>query len=108
MMHELDHRVKNTLAMVLSICGRTLAGSDSLEEFRLRFTRRIQALAATHSLLADASWAGIDLAALIETELAPYVSAAGLTWLFRSWNGQWLRMWQSHSALSCMNWQRTR
>jgi PAS domain S-box-containing protein len=77
MMHELDHRVKNTLAMVLSICGRTLAGSDSLEEFRLRFTRRIQALAATHSLLADASWAGIDLAALIETELAPYVSAAG-------------------------------
>lgn len=77
LMHELDHRVKNTLTMVLSICGRTLAGSSGLEDFRERFTRRIQALAATHNLLADASWAGIDLTALIRSELAPYLSPAG-------------------------------
>lgn len=77
MMHELDHRVKNTLTMVLSICSRTLSGSDDLDDFRVRFTRRIQALAATHNLLADASWTGIDLSAMIRTELAPYLSATG-------------------------------
>lgn len=77
LMHELDHRVKNTLAMVLSICGRTIAGAADLEDFRLRFTRRIQALAATHNLLADAAWAGLDLAAVVHAELAPYASTAG-------------------------------
>lgn len=77
LMRELDHRVKNTLAMVLSISSRTIAGSSDLADFRQRFTSRIQALAATHNLLADASWTGLDLAALIQTELAPYVSSAG-------------------------------
>ncbi|MFT4054614.1 MAG: sensor histidine kinase [Novosphingobium sp.] len=77
LMHELDHRVKNTLAMVLSICSRTLSGSDGLDDFRVRFTRRIQALAATHNLLADASWTGIDLSEMIRAELAPYISASG-------------------------------
>lgn len=77
LMHELDHRVKNTLTMVLSICGRTLAGAESLDDFRDRFTRRIQALAATHNLLAESAWTGIELKALIRTELAPYVSAGG-------------------------------
>lgn len=77
LMHELDHRVKNTLTMVLSICSRTLSGSDGLDDFRVRFTRRIQALAATHNLLADASWTGIDLSAMIRSELAPYLSSSG-------------------------------
>lgn len=77
LMHELDHRVKNTLTMVLSICGRTLSGAEDLEDFRTRFTRRIQALAATHNLLADASWSGVDLISLLRSELAPYLSGTG-------------------------------
>ena len=77
LMHELDHRVKNTLTMVLSIGSRTIAASRDLEDFRVRFTQRIRALAATHNLLADASWSGIDLAKLIRAELAPYVCSSG-------------------------------
>ncbi|EJU12272.1 signal transduction histidine kinase [Sphingomonas sp. LH128] len=77
LMHELDHRVKNTLSMVLSICSRTLSNSDGLDDFRVRFTRRIQALAATHNLLADVSWTGVDLSAMIRSELAPYLSSPG-------------------------------
>jgi len=77
LMRELDHRVKNILTMVLSIGSRTIAGSSDLADFRTRFTSRIQALAATHNLLAEASWAGLNLAALIQAELAPYVSSAG-------------------------------
>lgn len=77
LMRELDHRVKNTLTMVLSISSRTIAGSSDLADFRQRFTSRLQALAATHSLLADAAWGGLNLAALIQAELAPYVSSTG-------------------------------
>jgi len=77
LMRELDHRVKNTLTMVLSISGRTISGSHDLADFRTRFTSRLQALAATHTLLADASWAGLSVSALIQTELAPYVSSNG-------------------------------
>ncbi|KRB85395.1 hypothetical protein ASE00_00915 [Sphingomonas sp. Root710] len=77
LMRELDHRVKNTLTMVLSIGSRTIAGASDLSDFRHKFTSRIQALAATHNLLADAAWTGLGLAALIQTELAPYVSSAG-------------------------------
>ena len=84
LMRELDHRVKNTLAMVLSISGRTIAGSADLADFRTRFTSRIQALAATHDLLVDASWGGLNLPTVIQTELAPYVSSTGPRLLLRN------------------------
>lgn len=74
MMGELDHRVKNTLALVLSISHRTLTGEDSLEGYQKAFAARIQALAATHNLLAEKSWTSLTLADLAAAELAPYVS----------------------------------
>src|SRR3546814_1117348 len=46
MMRELDHRIKNTLALVLSISHRTAASEDTLEGFQDAFSARIQALAA--------------------------------------------------------------
>ncbi|MDE2404547.1 MAG: PAS domain-containing protein [Sphingomonadales bacterium] len=77
LMHELDHRVKNTLAMVISICSRTAAGCQDIDDFRGRFVRRIQALAATHNLLTERAWTGVDLAAVVKAELAPYVASTG-------------------------------
>lgn len=77
LMRELDHRVKNAITMVLSICSRTISSSADLSDFRDRFTKRLQALAATHNLLADSKWRGLDLAALVQGELSPYVSASG-------------------------------
>lgn len=74
LMGELDHRVKNTLALVLSISSRTLSNEDTLQGFQKSFTGRIQALAATHNLLADKSWANLTVADIVGAELAPYVS----------------------------------
>jgi two-component sensor histidine kinase len=76
LMHELDHRVKNTLALVLSISSRTLSAEETLEGFQKAFTGRIQALAATHTLLADKSWADLSVRELLTAELAPYVDAS--------------------------------
>jgi PAS domain S-box-containing protein len=77
LMGELDHRVKNTLALVLSISSRTLSSEDTLEGFQAAFTGRIQALAATHTLLAEKSWTNLTIADVVVAELAPYVDSAG-------------------------------
>ncbi len=74
LMGELDHRVKNTLALVLSISSQTRSKEDTLDGFHKSFSGRIQALAATHNLLADKAWANLTVADIIRTELSPFIS----------------------------------
>lgn len=73
LMKELDHRVKNTLALVVSISNRTASTEDTLDGFRQSFSGRLNALAATHNVLADRSWASIKLSELFSAELAPFI-----------------------------------
>jgi PAS domain S-box-containing protein len=73
LMGELDHRVKNTLALVLSIAKRTASTEDTVQGFQSAFASRIQALAATHNLLAEQSWKPVPLASIIRAELAPHI-----------------------------------
>ena len=76
LMHELDHRMKNMLTMVASIGMRTIATSDSLEDFKGRFGSRLSALATTQSLLSSSAWAKLSLRALIRAKFEPFISAA--------------------------------
>jgi two-component sensor histidine kinase len=69
---ELNHRVKNTLAIVLSIATQTLRHTDTAEAFRAGFETRIMALAEAHNLLTDSNWEGASLRAMIERVLNPY------------------------------------
>jgi two-component sensor histidine kinase len=75
LMRELDHRMKNMLALVQSISARTLATANDLDDFGERFSRRIAALATTQDLLAERAWTSLSVLALLEGELAPYVSS---------------------------------
>jgi PAS domain S-box-containing protein len=72
MMQELDHRVKNNLAAVLSIAEQTMSATTSLDQFRTAFTGRITALAHAHSALAASKWEGIELEELVHLTLEPY------------------------------------
>jgi PAS domain S-box-containing protein len=72
---ELSHRVKNTLATVLSIANQTLSRAGSLDEFSRSFRGRIQALAAAHNLLTAVNWDVAALRALVEQALQPYASS---------------------------------
>ena len=74
LMGELTHRVRNTLTLVMSIANRTIAATRDTAEFRIAFGRRLEALAATHNLLAEGAWQGLTLEELINVELAPYVT----------------------------------
>jgi len=67
---EVDHRGKNTLALVQAIVRMTRA--ETVPDFVRIATGRIGALARVHTLLAASSWRGADLRQLVEEELAPY------------------------------------
>ena len=69
---ELNHRVKNTLATVMSIARQSFVNGRTAEETRQTFSGRIQALAQTHSRLADANWAGVPFETIVLDELKPY------------------------------------
>jgi two-component sensor histidine kinase/PAS domain-containing protein len=69
---ELNHRVKNTLAIVLSIATQTLRHADTAEAFRAGFEARIMALAEAHNLLTESNWEGASLRVMLERVLGPY------------------------------------
>lgn len=71
LMNELNHRVKNTLAVVQAMATRTLARSGDPKVFAKSFGGRVQALARTHDLLSAKSWQGADLRELIEGQVSP-------------------------------------
>jgi two-component sensor histidine kinase len=69
---ELNHRVKNTLANVLSIIALTRRRADNLDDFASSLDGRIRALSATHDLLTMSDWGSTPIRAVIEAELRPY------------------------------------
>jgi two-component sensor histidine kinase len=69
---ELNHRVKNTLANVLSLIALTKRRATGLDQFVEGLQGRIRALSATHDLLTDTEWGPTPLRKVVEAELAPY------------------------------------
>ena len=69
---ELDHRVKNILAVVSAVVSQTPRDGSTPDAFAAEVQGRIQAIAQAHGLLTQAGQGEIALRALIATELAPY------------------------------------
>ncbi|MGL5836939.1 MAG: CHASE domain-containing protein [Sphingorhabdus sp.] len=70
---ELNHRVKNTLANVLSILALTRHRATDLDDFADSLAGRICALSATHGLLTQTEWANAGIKEVFEAELAPFL-----------------------------------
>ena len=66
---ELNHRVKNTLAVVQSLAHQTLRSTNSPTSFVSSFTGRLEALSRAHTLLSESTWRGSDLGLLIKKEV---------------------------------------
>jgi len=66
---ELNHRVKNTLAIVQSIATQTLHSAHSPQEFAKTFSGRVQALARAHTLFTRDAWQGTDIHDLVREQL---------------------------------------
>jgi two-component sensor histidine kinase len=69
---ELNHRVKNTLANVLSIVSLTRRRTSSIDDFVEGLIGRVRALSATHDLLTQSEWGTTPVRAVVVAELAPY------------------------------------
>jgi PAS domain S-box-containing protein len=66
---ELNHRVKNALAMVQSIASQTLRRARSLDEFGPSFSGRLSALSTAHDILTATAWRGATLGSLVRDQL---------------------------------------
>ena len=69
---ELNHRVKNTLAVVQSIASQTLGHASTMEEARAAFGARLINLANAHDVLTRESWAGASLREIVGDAVKPY------------------------------------
>jgi len=74
LINELNHRVKNTLATILSIAKLTSRRADDVKAFVDGFEARLMAMSATHNLLTAQSWERADVRDILESELIPYAS----------------------------------
>ncbi len=70
LLHELDHRVKNTLAIIQSLVTQSVRGSASPEHFREAIIGRVMALARSHEVLSAANWNEPELASVAGAVLA--------------------------------------
>lgn len=72
MLHELNHRVRNTLAIVQSITARTLRTGGVDQSIATTLTDRLIALAGAHAVLSGESWKGGDLGAVVAKALSAH------------------------------------
>ncbi len=73
LLRELNHRVKNTLAMLQSLARQTLRQTSDPQQFMKAFAGRLQAISEAHGLLSDHEWGEIRLSALLSKQITPYV-----------------------------------
>lgn len=69
---EVNHRVKNQFAVILSMVRETLKHSGSPRDFERAIRERIMALSRSHDLLVESDWAGTSLFSLIQEHLKPF------------------------------------
>ncbi|TGE02240.1 sensor histidine kinase [Methylobacterium nonmethylotrophicum] len=74
LIHELNHRVKNTLATVQSMARQTARSAASLADFTGSFEARLLAMSQTHNVLTANHWEGAGLRGILSAELEPYSS----------------------------------
>jgi two-component sensor histidine kinase len=70
LVNELNHRVKNTLAIVQAIAQQTFRGSEVPADVREALEGRLEALAGAHDLLTRANWESTDLKDIVADALA--------------------------------------
>ncbi|HEX6374653.1 MAG TPA: PAS domain S-box protein [Allosphingosinicella sp.] len=69
---ELNHRVKNTLAIVQGLAQQSFRGGGVPADVRRGFEGRLAALAAAHDLLTCRNWEGAELGDLVASVAAPH------------------------------------
>ena len=75
LINELNHRVKNTLAIVQSLAQQSFTDRNEPSAARESFGARLSALAAAHNLLTRQNWTDASLAQTIEASVSATTGA---------------------------------
>ncbi|WP_295848932.1 HWE histidine kinase domain-containing protein [Tardiphaga sp.] len=76
---ELNHRVKNILAVIQSIVTRTLRHGADVDVARDLLIGRIHAMSNVVSLLSESQWQGVQLRGLFEARAIPHAERIAVT-----------------------------
>ena len=79
LMAELDHRVKNTIAITQALVRGSATNAQSLEAYKEGILERLNAMARTHGLLTQGRWEGVDLRDLVAAQTAAFSDRLGVT-----------------------------
>ncbi|GAA4110912.1 sensor histidine kinase [Aminobacter aganoensis] len=74
LMREVNHRVKNQFAVILSMIRETGKHTATIAEFERQIRNRIMALSRSQDLLVDGDWRGADLANLVDNQIRPFAA----------------------------------
>jgi PAS domain S-box-containing protein len=77
---ELNHRVKNTLALVQGLALQTFKDGRDAGDARAIFQERLAALAVAHDLLTRECWEGVTIAELVEQTVSHYGGGDHIDW----------------------------
>lgn len=77
LINELNHRVKNTLAIVQSIAWQSLRSGGVSRSVRDAFEGRLTALAAAHDVLTRRNWEGGSIGQILSTAVASHDPGEG-------------------------------
>ena len=69
---ELNHRVKNMLAVIIGLAQQTGKNAPSADDFRQSLVDRLQAMARSYELLSRENWKSAALEDLVRKELTPF------------------------------------
>ncbi len=72
LMREVNHRVKNQFAVILSVIRETSRRAKEPREFEEQVRDRIMALSRSHDLLVTSDWSGASLLDLLQEHLKPF------------------------------------
>ncbi len=75
LMQEVNHRSKNLLAVVRAIASQT--ANHSPETFVADFSKRVEALAASHDILVHNKWRGVPMHDLVRSQLSHFGALVG-------------------------------
>lgn len=71
---ELNHRIRNILALIRSVARRTKESSTSLETYAKSLEHRIAALGVAHDLAANRIHSGVEINEAFITEINPFIT----------------------------------
>lgn len=71
---ELQHRMRNMMAIIQAIANQTIVENASVGEIKTNFSARLEALNAAQSLLTEGAWNRAPITGVVQSALRPHAA----------------------------------